>query len=73
MTGNANTDNQIAKLILEDAITFICNNHWMSALQMHFITFVYFPFDTQIKTHTGMYADYASFVIIEVLTNEQLL
>lgn len=32
---------------------------------MHFITFVYFTFESQIKTHTGMYADYASFEIIE--------
>lgn len=35
------------------------------ALQMHYITFVYFTFESQIKTHTGMYADYASFEIIE--------
>lgn len=64
MAGNVNRDNQISKLILEDVLTFIYNNHWMPAPQIHFILF-FFPFDTQINTHTGIYADYAICVIIE--------
>ena len=60
ITRNLNTDNQLSKLISEDVISFICNNHWMSAPQMRFIIFAFFTFETQIETHTGTYAGYAS-------------